>query len=420
MERDNHFKGVMVGKTDNARSVISEAQRMIENYEKHREPRCRKRSAASKTLFDNQVEVLISELVCAELRNPNQGLMVSLSNQILGSKNRYKPKIFSQTLPDILRKMSTPEMGFLTLEKGFANPFVPNKGIRSVIRADWRIKDRIASNNLTLDDFAVDLDQELIILKKEKDDLFDNGKWISYKDTEKTITDRANLRQINLWLQLADISIRNISSASGNVDLSNRFLRRIFNNGRFDQGGRLFGGFWQNMRKEDRHDQILINGMDIVELDYGQIAVGIMYGVVGVTPAFKDAYEIPKLEGRREGVKKILNAMTQSKKPLSRFPKGSKQFFKSSILKISEITDLIMAFHKPIAHLFYTDQGMRNQYQESEIMVEVLIKLISKNVTALPIHDAILVAETDAAKAKRVMRSVFKSWSGFDVPVTSN
>lgn len=419
MEKDNHFKGVLIGKSDKARSVISETQRMIENYEKHREPRNRKRTATGKRLFDLQVEALISELVCAELKNPNQGLMVSLSNQILGGKDRYKPKIFSQTLPEIIRKMATPEMGFLTIEKGYANPFVPSKGFRSVIRAGWRIKDRIDSNGLTLNDFSTGLDQELIILKKEKDDLFDKGKWLSYKDTDKTAADRAKLRQINQWLQLADISIINISG-SANVDPSNRLLRRIFNNSRFDQGGRLFGGFWQNMRKEDRQDQILISDMDIVELDYGQIAVGIMYGVVGIIPTFKDAYEIPGLEGRREGVKKILNAMTQSKKPLSRFPQGSKKYFKNSILKISDVSELIKNFHKPIAHLFHTDQGMNNQYQESEIMVEVLLKLINKNITALPIHDAILVAEIDASKAKRVMRSVFKSWAGFDIPVTSN
>ena len=109
--------------------------------------------------------------------------------------------------------------------------------------------------------------------------------------------------------------------------VNERLLKRVFNNGQFDQGGRLFGGFWQNMKKEARLDQILIDGMDIVELDYSQAAVMIMYGLVGVNPSFEDAYLLPGLEHNREGVKKVLNAMTQSPKPLQRFPAGTRSMF---------------------------------------------------------------------------------------------
>ena len=50
-----------------------------------------------------------------------------------------------------------------------------------------------------------------------------------------------------------------------------RSLRRIFTKGCFDHGGRLFGGFWQELSKTARFDGLVINDEDIVELDYGQM-----------------------------------------------------------------------------------------------------------------------------------------------------
>jgi hypothetical protein len=51
---------------------------------------------------------------------------------------------------------------------------------------------------------------------------------------------------------------------------------------------------------------------------------------------------------------------------------------------------------------------------ESEILVDVLLRLIDVGVTALPVHDAIIVPESKAAMAKETMLSVFRARTGVE------
>jgi hypothetical protein len=51
-------------------------------------------------------------------------------------------------------------------------------------------------------------------------------------------------------------------------------------------------------------------------------------------------------------------------------------------------------------------------------MCEVLLRLIGSGVTALPIHDAVIVGEPHQLKAQKVMREVFREMSGVEAVVT--
>jgi len=51
----------------------------------------------------------------------------------------------------------------------------------------------------------------------------------------------------------------------------------------------------------------------------------------------------------------------------------------------------IKEFHKPIAHLFGGQHGMRFMFMESGILIDVLLELNSLGIVALPIHDDLLV-----------------------------
>ncbi len=72
------------------------------------------------------------------------------------------------------------------------------------------------------------------------------------------------------------------------------------------------------------------------------------------------------------------------------------------------LTD-IYAFHKPISHLFGSQCGMKFMFLESEILIDVLLELNSKEIVALPIHDCILVKESAQKTAKKVMLKVLKN-----------
>ena len=61
---------------------------------------------------------------------------------------------------------------------------------------------------------------------------------------------------------------------------------------RFDQGGRLYGGFWQNL-KSCRREHIRIEGEPITVLDYGSMFTRLAYYEVGTVPPEGDLYAIP-------------------------------------------------------------------------------------------------------------------------------
>jgi len=308
--------------------------------------------------------------------------------------------------------MASPELEFLEMKKGLRNPFDNTLSRQTTIRAGKRLKDRIKEYQLLLDDFELEKTQEIIILKDTKEDLWDAGKWLQYGDTEQTVAYRNELSLINDWIEKADIDYILPYETSTFVDTSDRKLRRYFNNNCFEHGGRLFGGFWQHMTRHMRQG-IVIDGMDTVTLDYGQMIARVLYGYAGVPFEFDDAYRVPGLESCRDGVKKVFSAMLYADRPLNRMPHGTRDLFPSKF-SYADVADKIMQFHKPVAEFLYAGVGPRLTYLESKILVMVLTKLIEQGITALPIHDAVIVAEQHNEATIKTMLEVFKDLTGID------
>ena len=75
-------------------------------------------------------------------------------------------------------------MVFLEFQLGYFYPFGVNR--QSTIKAGKRLITRIEELQLSPNDFTSDLTQEVIVLKRTKEDFFDEGEWIEYEDTEVT------------------------------------------------------------------------------------------------------------------------------------------------------------------------------------------------------------------------------------------
>lgn len=56
---------------------------------------------------------------------------------------------------------------------------------------------------------------------------------------------------------------------------------------------------------------------------------------------------------------------------------------------------------------------------ESDILVDALLSLKAKRITALPIHDAILVNAKYEEEAKEVMREVFQAMTGLSPDISA-
>ena len=103
------------------------------------------------------------------------------------------------------------------------------------------------------------------------------------------------------------------------IDPTRRSVRRIFNNGSWYEGGRLFDGFWETMRRDDRFQFIRIcternpEGERIANIDFSQLFPTLAYHKIGRAPPEGDLYDIVGDGSSREGWKKLVNAMLFAK-----------------------------------------------------------------------------------------------------------
>src|SRR5262249_33082049 len=159
---------------------------------------------------------------------------------------------------------------------------------------------------LAFDDLRLDTAEEVIILKRTKRGYWDEGGQIEYEDTEETKWLRAEVQELNAWLEQADITFESWAYDKP-VDFRARRLFRYFVKGDFKSGGRLFRGFWENLPKRARLLGLTIEGEGVVELDYSQLNPMLAYAKVGRLPPSGDAYTLPGFEQQRDGVKKVFN-----------------------------------------------------------------------------------------------------------------
>ena len=159
----------------------------------------------------------------------------------------------------------------------------------STVRASGRLIEHAAHLGLTFEDLGQDPDEEVIILRPAKrrsivpEDAAREDepavRWgrglLEYDDDETTCRYREELRRVNAWLAQADIAY----IGDGDVDTTQRRLRRIFN-GSFTRGGCLYDGFWITIKK-DRRDDLIIDEWETVELDFAQMAIRTVYALAG-------------------------------------------------------------------------------------------------------------------------------------------
>lgn len=350
------------------------------------------------------MSALVCDLVHLALTQPARRIALSLSKEHLGRTNRYRPEVFTKTLPDILQRLASPEMSFVSFEKGRPGYFGAAR--QSTIGPGTRLLSRIEDYKLRLSDLGRAKGEEVIVLKRPKADFWDQGGWIDYEDTPQTRTFREEVRTINQWIEAADIISDPIP-----VDTTDRRLRRYFSNGAFDSGGRLFGGFWQPISKADRKASLLINEEETVTLDYSQMAPRILYGMAGIKAPETDAYLLPGLDHCRAGVKKLFSALLFTQGPLERFPRGTRELFPSG-LAVAQVVEMLAQAHPSIAHLFHTGIGHAVQFRESEVLIDVLLALQDEKITALPVHDAVIIPSSAITKTRTIMEDVFLNHTG--------
>jgi hypothetical protein len=333
----------------------------------------------------------------------------SKRDKALGGKaNRYQTFSFPRSFPKMLDGLCA--LGFAEQTIGDAGKFR-----RTTIKAGPKLIELIKGHMVTLEDLQVIEGEEIIILMRPKRGYWDEGARIDYRDTPTTKRFRNELRDINSWLAMADIRF-DATAYDRPVDAQARRLRRHFTLGRFDKGGRLFGGFWETLPKAARSGGIRIDGEPVGGLDYSQLNPTLAYHIAKAVPSHGDAYTLPGLEKYRDGVKKIFNAMLFFH-PLKKFPKGAGALFPRRI-KCGDVTDAILRRHPKLKGVLASIEiGHQLQFLESEIMMGILRKCRKRDIVALPVFDSVVVKSSAENTVREIMRREFKAVTGLAILV---
>jgi hypothetical protein len=257
-----------------------------------------------------------------------------------------------------------------------------------------------------------------LVLKAIKENHRSKGRYEEYEETETVRRYRHQVETINEWLGEADIDFDDtVLNTSRPIDIYDRHLRRIFTRGSFECGGRLFGGFWQKLKQQEHLRGLTIQGEPVTCLDYGQMGPRLLYGLERVHPFMDDLYLIPGLELWREGSKKLMNALLFSDGVPSRKPQGTARKLPKH-QSVQDLTEVIRQAHPAIAHHLGTHVGHHLQFFESEILVEVLLRLKDQGVVALPIHDALVVSWSKKDLVRNIMMEVFEEMTTIKAIIT--
>jgi hypothetical protein len=285
----------------------------------------------------------------------------------------------------------------------------------------------------------------LIKLRPAKDE---GNALIDFNQTEETRSWAADLDKYNhfveqheIWVDLgikAEKSLlkwwnKKLAEHSHQPALSypeyfDRHLHRIFNDGTFDRGGRLYGPWYQYAPKWIR-GRIWIDDSATTELDYSGMSLRMIYHDRGFE-YLEDPYEIPKLTtygiqlGRgpthfRDAIKKLVQAMLNNEDD-DVCPEmiGLDQSFRPKYTR-AQVRDMILAKHDAISNVFGTGVGKALQRYDSDIAFDVIISLMDEGILCLPIHDSFIVAKEHKARLHQQMITSYQSSFDYD-PIISD
>ena len=206
---------------------------------------------------------IVCDLAHCVLTDTEAWRHISLSKRRSGSDAVGAP-FMTEARITIIEWMSKPEMDWLELNKAaqIRNPF---GGQQSTIRASGRLRRYMHEFDIQFADLTRDptLMGEPIVLKGRK--VRGKAKSLELPPGESLDTYRAEMERINAALGQAEIACDDIDNQGNERDVGERWLRRIFNDGCLDQGGRLYGGFWQGMSAEDRLRDLRLCGEPVTQ-----------------------------------------------------------------------------------------------------------------------------------------------------------
>lgn len=332
---------------------------------------------------------------------------ISLNNNSYHSSSRYnKLGISRTTIGNVTKALR--QAGYIWRQKGYRND---KAGKMSRFFAHPRLIEELCMWGFTPDDIEEINDVEVIELG---DNVKIKGKMnkrhidLEYEDTEETSAMRQEVLAYREFLKQFDIqctSWREYTRKDA-YKMKRGFIRD------FNLGGRLYAGFWQYMPSEHRKD-ITIDGVPTVEYDYRNCQLKITYALEGVFYE-EDAYMVEGLSdplGRSAlkatsliclntvDNKQAVQALTSKLREIS----GVYDYLKVKKMNAKSLIDIFMEKHKRIESWFFGQSGLKLQRIDSEICMNIINEMMSRNIPVLTIHDSFIVQTSFEHELMQVM-----------------
>ena len=311
------------------------------------------------------------------------------------------------------------ELKYVSNNKGFYDGIT---GKRSRMRATPKLVKLFIDNNISTAMITRDESEEIIILRKAKNKKTKIKTTINYSDTVATNQMRSNLTKINkllsnTWvdLEVEDVTLVEINKQLDRkkdkqpIDFTRKKLKRIFSNSSFEQGGRFYHGWWQEIPSEYRK-YITINGKRTREMDYAGIHIRMMYAMEGMKiDDDYDPYKLKDYSSHRKQVKQALNTIINAKSKEEAIYSINK---KLELPKGKDGNDLYKQLeqeHIEIKQYFGTGEGIKLQNLDARIAETVMMELLKQGIPTLPVHDSFIVRRSQIIDLNSIMRAAFET-----------
>lgn len=391
------------------RSAILNFARDLEAEERQLQLRARRRRDADLRSYRLAAEALVCNLLITATVSPTATLTVPRGHGRMWGKGRYRNPVYGQHYLDLIDLLI--ELGYITqVTRGYRIAGVARQV--TTVRPTRKFTLCFPIRDLTWRLFQLGDEPELLILKPAKDE-DGRAEPIDYRETKRTRQWRGEVARLNAWLRKAPIEVEGPGPTVGldrdgqPIEPYRRCLRRVFNNADWQQGGRLFGGFWMTMEREERFGRLRIAGEPIANVDFSSLFPRLAYVRTSTPPPETDLYDIAGDGSCRDGWKTLINALLFAKRPLKQWPEGTREQFPEG-LTLRDAIRAIKAKHAPIAHLFERGLGFELMRHESDMLIDIVTLLFRQGITALPLHDSVLVARSQAYAAKAIMEQEFE------------
>ncbi len=341
-------------------------------------------------------------------------------------KSRYNELHIKDTIIQVIHRLK--DVGLIGFKEGYEGS-LEYGGRTSRIWAYERLIEAFETAQFGYFDINYIENKEVIILRDS------NKKNVEYETTKHTEEMAKVVRAYNDLLAKTFIDIPDMNKPmleikdknSGktryvNITHHGKFTHRVFNNSSWDQGGRFYGGFWQQI------DQILrgairLNDSSTVEIDFSGLHVILAYAKEGIdywTTTDEDPYNIP-IEGieypdhARDVVKQLTLLAFNASDESSLFKAFRSEFdYKNYSVrysfpdeKLSDILQSIKDKHPKIKHLINTGAGLELMNVDSKIAEYVIKDFVKTDTPILTVHDSFIVPFGEENRLEKLMKEAF-------------